>query len=135
VGEFELTFLPMVHRQLQSLIERVNLLAALREATEGGDRETKIQRKKRAPIGDSDLVRGEGGNGGRNKMARSMSASAPVVNGSGDTRSDPIQLGLEVAYRLPKQKGNPSEVEWIQCNVINIIGDGPKKKYVILAGS
>ncbi|RPA82349.1 hypothetical protein BJ508DRAFT_414182 [Ascobolus immersus RN42] len=107
--------------QLQSLIERVNILAALRESTEGAAEKPRFK-KTRIPLGDNDS-RGEGST--RVKPPRSMSASADPP------RSEPIHLQMEVAYRLPKNKGLASEMEWIQCNVINIIGEGPKKRYEV----
>lgn len=52
------------------------------------------------------------------KLARSNSA-APTEG---------LQIGAEVAYRLPKKQN--AEGEWIQCHVINILGDGNKRKCV-----
>ena len=43
--------------------------------------------------------------------------------------SDEIRVGSGVAYHLPKAK--QSEAEWIQCNVIRIIGEYPKLRYEV----
>ena len=39
-----------------------------------------------------------------------------------------LMLRSEVAYRLPKQKG--AEGEWIQCIVVDIMGEGVKRRLV-----
>lgn len=42
-----------------------------------------------------------------------------------------LTLKSEVAYRLPKQKGGGQEGEFIQCIIIDITGEGGKRRYTI----
>ena len=38
-------------------------------------------------------------------------------------------MGSQVAYHLPKAK--QADAEWIQCNVVRVIGDYPKQRYEV----
>lgn len=64
---------------------------------------------------------------GRNGK-KGSSADGPGTSGIGDESL--LTLKSEVAYRLPKQKG-VHEGEWIQCIIIDINGEGGKRRYVI----
>ncbi|KAH0611126.1 uncharacterized protein H6S33_011553 [Morchella sextelata] len=102
---------------LHSVVEKNDLLIALRTATEGGDRGVDKKRGKRklddALTSDSPTR--------TTKIARGASA-APSA--------DALYINSEVAYRRPKQKG--AEDMWIQCVVVNIIGgDGAKRRYEV----
>ncbi|KAK6526231.1 SAGA HAT/Core module component, variant 2 [Orbilia ellipsospora] len=105
-------------RMLSHVIEHnLSILIGLRKATEqgygsSGTGRDGLPKRKRNEATSVD------GSAGRNKP-RSM--SVPNENG-------PIlQVGSQVAFRLPKQKG--AEGEWIQCDVINILGEGNKRRY------
>lgn len=74
--------------------------------------------KKRGKRKLEDAMAADSPSNRNTKVARSMSA-APT---------DALQLHSEVAYRLPKQKN--AEGEWIQCIIVNIIGEGNKRRYV-----
>ncbi|KAK6526232.1 SAGA HAT/Core module component, variant 3 [Orbilia ellipsospora] len=107
-------------RMLSHVIEHnLSILIGLRKATEqgygsSGTGRDGLPKRKRNEATSVD------GSAGRNKP-RSM--SVPNENG-------PIlQVGSQVAFRLPKQKG--AEGEWIQCDVINILGEGNKRRYEV----
>ncbi|KAI5797487.1 SGF29 tudor-like domain-containing protein [Peziza echinospora] len=106
------------YRQLAAACEDTNILIALRTATEGGDRATESKRKKRKL---DDTITSDAYS--RTKMARSNSA-AP-----GNPGGTPGAASGEVAYRLPKQK--TTEGEWIQCIIIEITGEGIKRRYSV----
>ena len=64
---------------------------------------------------------------GRNGK-KGSSGDGPGTSGIGDESL--LTLKSEVAYRLPKQKG-VYEGEWIQCIIIQISGEGGKRRYTI----
>ncbi|EGX50495.1 SAGA HAT/Core module component [Orbilia oligospora] len=107
-------------RLLSHVIEHnLSILIGLRKATEQGygssgtGRDGFSKRKRNEAVSvDSSASRGK---------PRSMS----VPNENGPV----LQVGSQVAFRLPKQKG--AEGEWIQCDVINIIGEGNKRRYEV----
>ncbi|KAK6513309.1 SAGA HAT/Core module component [Arthrobotrys megalospora] len=107
-------------RLLSHVIEHnLSILIGLRKATEQGygssgtGRDSRIIKRKPETMSvDSPASRGK---------PRSMS----VPNENGPV----LQVGSQVAFRLPKQKG--AEGEWIQCDVINIIGEGGKRRYEV----
>lgn len=76
--------------------------------------------KKRGKRKLDDAMASDSPSNRNTKVARSMSA-AP-------TSTDALHLHAEVAYRLPKQKN--AEGEWIQCIIVNVIGENNKRKYV-----
>ncbi|TGZ82970.1 hypothetical protein EX30DRAFT_339219 [Ascodesmis nigricans] len=104
---------------LKSVLERNDLLIALRAATEGGDRGGVLSRERVKRKHDETISADSPSN--RNpKLHRSNSAAPTEV----------LQLHSDVAYRLPKQKG--AEGEWIQCTVIGILGgEGGKRRYEV----
>ncbi|KAF3909586.1 hypothetical protein AA313_de0205878 [Arthrobotrys entomopaga] len=107
-------------RMLSHVIEHnLSILIGLRKATEQGYGSSGTGRDGLPKRKRNETTSVEG-SAGRNKP-RSM--SVPNENG-------PIlQVGSQVAFRLPKQKG--AEGEWIQCDVINILGEGNKRRYEV----
>ncbi|RPB22679.1 hypothetical protein L211DRAFT_788273 [Terfezia boudieri ATCC MYA-4762] len=122
-----------LEKQLSSTSEDTILLLALRTATEGGDRATETKRKKRKLDDDNPPTPMYS----RTKMARSNSAAPnanTLPNPSKPDRGgdrDSIANDRAVAYRLPKQKGGGQEGEFIQCIIIDITGEGGKRRYTI----
>lgn len=95
-------------RLLESVRENVGLLIALRQATEaglGGNEET---RRKKRKLTESD--------------ASVETPSRPKKR----TPLENLSAGAPVAFKQPKVKG--TEGDWIQCNIVRILGDGPKAK-------
>jgi len=100
----------------------------------GGDRDSITNDR----AGGASSVASSVGPGGGDRDDNTASTSAPrsVRNGK---KSDPTNLGdesllthkSEVAYRLPKQKGGGQEGEFIQCIIIDITGEGGKRRYTI----
>jgi len=105
------------HQILRSVVDRNDLLIALRIATEGGDRGGEKKRKRKL----DDAVAADSPSNRNAKVARSMSAAPDAHNG--------LQKDSEVAYRLPKQKN--AEGMWIQCIIVGVVGDGNKRRYEV----
>ncbi|KAK9371553.1 SGF29 tudor-like domain-containing protein [Lipomyces chichibuensis] len=97
---------------LDQASEDVSILTALRQATETVITDNKRKKRK---ADETPLVETS-----KNfKKARSGSA-APM---------DVPSIGAQVAFRLKKQKG--AEVEWIQCEITKVIGEGNKIRFEV----
>ncbi|KAK9488067.1 SGF29 tudor-like domain-containing protein [Lipomyces starkeyi] len=100
---------------LDQASEDVSILTALRQATETVMTDNKRKKRK---ADETPLVETS-----KNfKKARSGSA-APM---------DVPSIGAQVAFRLKKQKG--AEVEWIQCEITKVMGEGNKIRYTASLG-
>lgn len=95
--------------------ENLGILIALRHASEIGGTGSDNKRKKRKV---DDIVAAESPSSSRNKKARSASVSIDI----------PLP-GSQVAFRLPKARN--AEYEYIQCNVVRVVGEGSKARYEI----
>lgn len=93
---------------LDSVRENIGLLIALRQATEAG-------------LGGNDESR-------RKKRKMTETESVIEVNSRSKKRAvtESLPVGTAVAFKQPRSKG--SDGDWIQCNIIRLIGDGPKAK-------
>ncbi|KAK9312709.1 SGF29 tudor-like domain-containing protein [Lipomyces starkeyi] len=97
---------------LDQASEDVSILTALRQATETVMTDNKRKKRK---ADETPLVETS-----KNfKKARSGSA-APM---------DVPSIGAQVAFRLKKQKG--AEVEWIQCEITKVMGEGNKIRFEV----
>jgi SAGA-associated factor 29 len=94
--------------------EKLEILAALRQATEtlGGEQKRK---RKDAP---TDI-----------QPTKTKKVKTYTPEPSRTETSDEIRVGSQVAYHLPKAK--QADAEWIQCNVIRITGEAPKFRYEV----
>ncbi|KAK9239921.1 SGF29 tudor-like domain-containing protein [Lipomyces kononenkoae] len=97
---------------LEQAREDVSILTALRQATEAAttDNKRKKRRAEEPPLVETAK---------NTKKARSGSA-APM---------DVPSIGAQVAFRLKKQKG--AEVEWIQCEITKVMGEGNKIRFEV----
>ncbi|KAK9378979.1 SGF29 tudor-like domain-containing protein [Kockiozyma suomiensis] len=100
-------------RLLDQAVEDVSILTALRQATElnGADNKRKKRKVEEAPVTAESPK--------NFKKARSGSA---VPN-------DGYVVGAQVAFRLKKGRG--AEVEWIQCEITKVIGEGSKIRFEV----
>ncbi|KAK9454441.1 SGF29 tudor-like domain-containing protein [Dipodascopsis uninucleata] len=97
-------------RILDQATEDLSVLIALRQASESAAADSKRKKRKMEETPTPEVK--------NSKKARS--SSLPV---------DIPQKGSQVAFRLKKQKG--MEVEWIQCEITKVIGEGSKIRYEV----
>lgn len=92
---------------LDSVRENIGLLIALRQATEAGLGGNEESRRKKRKMTETDST---------------SESNRPKKR----NLTDILQPGSPVAFKQPKSKG--SDGDWIQCNIIRLMGDGPKAK-------
>lgn len=96
------------NKLLDSVREHIGLLIALRQATEAG-------------LGGNDESRRK-----KRKMTEVETSSDTPTKNKKRGFNDGIVLGAPVAFKQPKSK--TSEGDWIQCNIVRILGEGSKGK-------
>ncbi|KAK9369112.1 SGF29 tudor-like domain-containing protein [Lipomyces kononenkoae] len=112
LSEKQLEYAQSEKKILEQAREDVSILTALRQATEAATTDNKRKKRKAE---ETPLVEPSK----NSKKARSGSA-APT---------DVPSIGAQVAFRLKKQKG--AEVEWIQCEITKIMGEGNKIRFEV----
>lgn len=94
---------------LEGVRSKLGILIALRQATEaglgGGNEES---RRKKRKMTETDTANESNGR--------------PKKRGANDA----LTVGSSVAFRQPRTKG--SEGDWIQCDIVRIMGEGPKAR-------
>lgn len=96
------------NKLLDSVRENIGLLIALRQATEAG-------------LGGNDESRRK-----KRKMADLETSSDTPSKSKKRGLNDGFAPGAPVAFRQPKSK--TSDGDWIQCNIVRILGEGAKGK-------
>ena len=149
----------MLNEEPSDVIKNVGILAALRTASETEPIRTAQATKPRNPKrqkldtdGAADLPSApspglappvnklKGQNVMRSVSVPRQSVAEPVVKieegsegskGSAGEKAGKFFIGAEVAYKQTKPKEDGSQ--WIQCDIINITGDGSKKRFNFLS--
>ena len=148
----------MLNEEPSDVIKNVGILAALRTASETEPNRTAQPIKPRNPKrqkldtdGAADLPSApspglppplnklKGQNVMRSVSVPRQPPAEPIIKieegfegskGSAGERAGKFFIGAEVAYKQTKPKEDGSQ--WIQCDIINITGDGNKKKFDVL---